>query len=99
MPNKFNVTPRAKADLRDIWLYTVQTWNEMQADRYITSLFNRFQWLAERPQVGKHRADIEHGYYCFPQAQHLIFYIIRDKEIDIIGIPHSSMDVDNLFEE
>ena len=99
MAPKVNITPRAKADLNNIWLYTTQTWNEAQADRYITAIYERLQRLAEQPQIGKHRPDIEYGYYCVPQAQHLIFYLIRDNAIDIIGLPHRNMDIGNFFEE
>lgn len=99
MARKVNITPRAKADLNKIWLYTMQTWNEAQADRYITAIYDRFQWLAKQPQMGKPRPDIEHGYYCFPQTQHLIFYLTRDNAIDIIGVLHRSMDIGNFFDE
>lgn len=76
----------------------MQTWSEAQADRYITHIYERFSWLAERPRTGKHRLDICDGYYCFPQGSHLIFYLIRDGEIDIIGVPHKEMDVLNYFD-
>jgi toxin ParE1/3/4 len=70
-----------------------------QADSYITAVSKRLQWLAQQPQTDKHRPDIEHGYYCFPQSQHLIFYLIRDNAIDIIGIPHRSMEIGIIFDE
>lgn len=95
----FRLTPRAKADLRSIWRYTVDEWNEAQAERYILALDQRFSWLASRPKAGKHRIDIEEGYYCFPQGKHLIFYLIRDGGIDIIGIPHKAMDVLRYFDD
>lgn len=99
MTHRFNITPRAKADLNNIWNYTVETWSTEQADRYITDIYKKFSWLANRPNVGKHRPDILDSYYCFPHAQHLIFYLIRKKSIDIIGVPHRSMDIDRFFED
>jgi toxin ParE1/3/4 len=96
--NLFNLTPRAKEDLQGIWSYTHEFWSEAQADKYVTSLYERFGWLAERPRTGKHRPDICEGYYCFPQGSHLVFYLIRDNEIDIIGVPHNEMDVLNYFD-
>ena len=62
MTPKFNLTLRAKTDLNNIWRYTRETWNEAQADKYVTTLYERFQWLAEQPLLGKHRPDIESGY-------------------------------------
>lgn len=98
MVNRFNLTPRAKEDLRGIWNYTVEVWNLAQADRYITQIYECFSWLAAHPNMGKHRADIREGYHCFPQNAHLIFYLIRDGSIDIIGVLHKEMDVLKYFE-
>jgi len=44
--------------------------------------------LAETPQLGKHRTAVAEGYYSFPQGEHVVFYMIGEKGIDIIGIPH-----------
>jgi toxin ParE1/3/4 len=98
MTGSFNITPRAKEDLRRIWSYSFEIWGEAQADKYVTDIYERFSWLAKRPQIGKHRPDIEKGYYCFPQGSHLVFYLIRDGYIDIIGVPHKEMDVLNYFD-
>ncbi len=98
MNDFFRLTPRAKEDLRGIWNYTYDTWSESQADAYIAALFDRFEWLAAQPRIGKHRRDICDGYYCFPQGSHLVFYLIRDDGIDIIGIPHKEMDICEFFD-
>lgn len=98
MPNPFNLTSRAKEDLRGMWDYTFDKWGEAQADKYITLLYERFSWLAVRPLIGRRRTDIHEDYYCFPQGSHLVFYIIRDSGIDIIGIPHKEMDILNYFD-
>jgi toxin ParE1/3/4 len=96
MPN-FRITPRARADLKNIGRYTFEKWGKKQRDVYLRNLDKRFQWLADNPQLGRHRPDIEEGYYCFPQGSHLVFYIMRDSGIDIIGIPHQNMDIINYF--
>ncbi|MEJ2419284.1 MAG: type II toxin-antitoxin system RelE/ParE family toxin [Exilibacterium sp.] len=58
MTKTFNVTPRAKADLRGIWNYIFDHWSEAQADKYVGELYERFAWLADRPRIGRHRADV-----------------------------------------
>ena len=100
MPELFNITPRAKEDLRKIWNYSVETWNEEQANLYVRKLYDRFSWLAARPQLGKHRQDIAQGYYCFSQGRHLVFYLIckQGEGIDIIGIVHKEMDILHYFD-
>ncbi len=95
----FNLTPRAKADLRNIWNYTVDIWGETQADNYVTALYERFGWLAKQPKLGKHRVDVHDGYYCFLHQKHLVFYLCFDGHIDIIGVPHKSMDILDYFDD
>jgi len=88
----YSLRQQAQADLESIWLYSYQEWGTEQADQYIRSLLSRFTWLSENPQLGKQRTEVKPGYYCFPEGMHLIFYKITQDGIDIIGIPHQSMD-------
>ncbi len=96
---RFNLTPRAKVDLKAIWIYTNTTWGDKQADDYVRLLYERFQWLADNPRMGENRPDIYDGYYSYLHKKHLVFYICRVEEIDIIGIPHKSMDTLNYFDK
>lgn len=97
MTNAFRITPRAQDDLKSIGHYTMRKWGKKQRGRYLRDLDKRFQWLADQPQIGKQRPDIKNGYYCFLQGSHLIFYIIDDDKINIIGVPHRSVDIVNYF--
>jgi toxin ParE1/3/4 len=97
MPD-FRITPRAREDLKSIGRYTLRVWERRQRDTYLRNLDKRFQWLAENPRLGKHRPDIQEGYYCFLQGSHLVFYILRERGIDIIGIPHQNMDIISYFD-
>ncbi len=96
MPN-FRITPRARDDLKNIGRYTLKIWGKKQRDIYLKKLDKRFQWLTENPNLGKFRPEVEEGFYCFPQGSHLVFYILRDNGIDIIGIPHQNMDIQSYF--
>lgn len=91
------VTPRAQIDLKSIGRYTGQRWGRSQRNIYLKALEKRFFWLAENPKLGKHREDVSEGYYCFPQGEHIIFYLIGHEYIDIIGIPHKEMDIAAYF--
>ncbi|MCB1777443.1 MAG: type II toxin-antitoxin system RelE/ParE family toxin [Candidatus Competibacteraceae bacterium] len=93
----FRVTPRAKEDLKNIGHYTLKKWGRKQRDIYLMDLDKRFTWLARNPHIGKQRPDVQEGYYCFPQGSHLVFYLLRENGIDIIGILHQNMDVQNYF--
>jgi toxin ParE1/3/4 len=99
MTARYRLRQLAADDLEQIWLYSYRQWGAEQADKYLHALFARFTWLAEHPRLGKNRDDIKPGYFCFPEGRHLIFYLISDIGIDVIGIPHQSMDVMNIWLE
>ena len=89
----FRLTPRAKEDLKIIGRYTKKRWVKAQRDLYLKNIEKRFNWLAEHPNLGKHRADVSQNYYSFPQGEHVVFYMIKDRYIVIIGIPNKKMDI------
>ena len=93
MTIKYRIRSLAQADLESIWLYTREEWGAAQADTYLKSLIQRFEWLVENPTLGKPRDDIKQGYFYFPEGMHLIFYIIKNNHVEIIGIPHQRMDI------
>ena len=93
----FRVTPRAKEDLINIARYTEQRWGKTQRDKYLREIDACFHALAQRPRLGKQRSEVNEGYYSFKQGSHVIFYLISDKYIDIIGVPHQSMDIAHYF--
>lgn len=93
MKQRYFIRELALTDLEEIWLHTLSEWNLEQADAYTSALLSRLNWLANNPGGGKPRDDIKPGYFCFPEGRHLIFYIMTDHTVDVIGIPHQSMDI------
>ena len=94
---KYRVTPAARNDLNNIGRYTLLKWGKAQRNTYLKNLETRFSWLADNPLLGKHRTDINEGFYSFPQGEHLVFYVIQQEGIAIIGIPHKEMDILSYF--
>ncbi len=92
--HKYRLTPSPKSDIVDIWKYTVETWGEKQAEKYLQDVEDTINHLAENPELGKQRPEIVPGYYSFPVRKHIIFYLIADSHLDIIGILHGKMDID-----
>ncbi len=97
MKNSYRITPRAQQDLKNIGRYTLKKWGRNQRDKYLLALEKRFKWLAENPASGRHRPEVKTGYYSYLQGSHVIFYLKKEGCIDIIGIPHQRMDIDNFF--
>lgn len=96
MPKMYKLTLLAEQDLADIFDYTVETWGSKKAKAYIKQLYHRFELLAENPQLGIVRDDVETGYRSCFEGSHSIFYHIKDGFIEIIRIPHQREDVKNM---
>jgi toxin ParE1/3/4 len=93
---KFKLTNKAVEDLAAIWEYTFDTWSERQADKYYMLLINSCEELATSPKLGKQYDEIAQGFLGFLAYRHIIFYRkINDKEIEVIRILHSQMDLKN----
>ncbi|WP_297971779.1 type II toxin-antitoxin system RelE/ParE family toxin [uncultured Amaricoccus sp.] len=93
MTEPLRLTSRARADLRSIGRFTLKTWGRRQRDAYLEAIHRRFCWLAEDPRRGRARPDIREGYHSYPEGAHMIFYLVREGGIDILGVPHQAMDV------
>ncbi len=93
---KFYLTNKAVEDLGNIWNYTVETWSENQAEIYYSLLIDSCRELANKPNMGKSYEIIEKNVLGFKTGQHIIFYrIITEKEIEVVRILHSMMDMKN----
>lgn len=50
---EFSLRPKAIADLEEIWDYTVETWGEEQAERYLRLIDQSFRKVADNPGLGR----------------------------------------------
>jgi toxin ParE1/3/4 len=93
---KFYLTNKAVEDLDDIWNYTLETWSVNQAEIYYALLIDSCQELANKPSQGRSYEEVERNVLGFKTGQHVIFYrTITEKEIEIVRILHSMMDMKN----
>jgi len=96
----YKLAPRAFADLDNILAYGTKTWGFAAASAYVESLQQKFALLASRPGMGRPRGELGDGMRCFGHRNHLIFFMTgREGGIEIIGVPHASMDIDAYFDE
>lgn len=56
-PAPYRLTPRALADLEDIWQHGARTWSVAQADRYVDSLLSIFHMIAAFPVLARERTN------------------------------------------
>jgi toxin ParE1/3/4 len=88
------LTASAKEDLIGIWEY-IADHDVIAADRYLDHLRYRARVLIDYPELGRKRDEILIGVRSLLSRNHLLFYRIRDNDIQILRILHGSMDLPN----
>jgi len=88
---KYKLTRLAAADLEAILEFTLQTWGEKQAERYLSDLQYCLQELADRPQIGRSCDLISPELKRMEHGRHVVFYRLRDYGIRIIRVLHQNM--------
>jgi toxin ParE1/3/4 len=90
----FQLTVKAKEDLKNIALYTQEIWGIRQRNFYLKQIDEVFHIISKSPDKGRICDNIRKGYYKHSAGKHIIFYRqISKKEIQIVRILHESMDV------
>ena len=87
----YSLSSEAKQDIRGIRQYTIEKWGTDQATLYISGLRKQMQLLGNSSTLGKHCPDLMEGLYCFPQKSHVIYYMITDNGISVVGVLHKKM--------
>lgn len=88
---EYRLTPKAKEDLENIWLYTLETWGVKQANRYIENLTGAFSSLAKEPMRAIACDHIRAGYRWSPSGRHVIYFQLTDYGIAVIRVLHERM--------
>ncbi|MCB9879036.1 MAG: type II toxin-antitoxin system RelE/ParE family toxin [Planctomycetes bacterium] len=86
------LSERAEADLRGIWLYSLNTWGEAQADRYLDELDAGLRACGAEPERGRSRDEVRPGYWSRLIRRHVAFYSFTANEVLVQRVLHSSME-------
>ena len=89
---RFILSPRAQADVDEIWTYTFERWGVEQAELYVRQLGSAVETIAQDPQRGRPCDEIREGYRRYPSGSHVVFYRITTKEVVVVRILHQRMD-------
>lgn len=81
----FRLTRRARRDTLNIWKY-IATYSESAADRMIDRLVRRWRLLPGASHAERTHDEIRSGYCSFVVGEYLIFYRVREAEIQIMHI-------------
>jgi toxin ParE1/3/4 len=88
---KFYLKGHARSDITQIRKYTIKNWGDAQWEIYKQSLLQRFQNLANNPNIGIIIDEISPNAVRFPLNDHVIYYLRRQKDIVIVGVLSTSM--------
>ena len=86
------LSPRAQADIDEIWEYTANRWDVDQANRYILEIRRAIEVVASDPRRGRSCDHIRAGYRRYSAGAHVLFFRIIADRIDVMRILHQRMD-------
>jgi len=89
---RFILSPRAQADLDEIWDYTVKHWGVEQAEFYVRQIQTAIEAVAAEPRRGRPCDVIRAGYKKYYAGSHVLFFRLTGNGIDVIRILHRNMD-------
>ena len=95
------VQEAASLRLDDIYRYTRDRWGEVQADRYITGMFEAFERI-EAHGVASKLIPAEFGVegFFFRYEHHIVYWRrLSDDDIGIVAILHERMHQIDRFKE
>jgi toxin ParE1/3/4 len=88
------ISALAQTDLKNIGRYTAQQWGIEQRNDYLLRFDERFKVLSANPKMGHCCDEIREGYRHFREGEHVIFYCLTEKTLDIIRVLHKNMDIE-----
>ena len=71
---RYRLSRPAKADLDRIWFRIAREASIETADRFVDTITARFPVLANMPEAGRVRDDMEPGLYSFPVEDYIVYY-------------------------
>ena len=98
LPSRISLSPKAEADLEDIWVYTAERWSSQQADRYIDSLAATFDMLLAMPLIARERKELTPPVRLHPTGSYLILYRTAGADLLILRILGGRQDWQALLE-
>lgn len=86
------LTETAKGDIAGIRQYSIETWGDAQAGRYMASLAARLRALARNPALARPRPELEDGVHSSYHRPHLIYLTETEDAVVILRVLHERQD-------
>lgn len=92
------ITARAEEDLHGIWDSIVPL-NEAAADNTLRKIHETAGIVAQYPNIGRERSDLEPGLFSFPSGVYLILYSFTDDVVAVARVLDGRRDIPAVFSE
>lgn len=94
--SRIRIAAQAEEDLAGIWLYIARD-NPQAADKLVAVLAQKYEVLAESPDIGRMRDELSPSLRSFPVRKYVIFYRPIEDGIEVIRVLSGYRDIDSLF--
>jgi toxin ParE1/3/4 len=89
---KLAFTPAALEDLRSIRVYTLETWDAEQEERYLNRIWAKFDSIRVEPTRYRLRADLFPGCRIAAEGKHVILFRANGDLLEVVRVLHAAMD-------
>ncbi len=94
--SRYKLTSQAEGDFAELLLYVAA--DDIDAAIRLNDRFtNLFELMAQNPEMGRERPEINEGLRSFPEGNYIVFYRIWAGRVTIARILHAARDLDELF--
>jgi len=92
------IRPKALGDLAEIWACIAED-SPRQADAFAAAIDREIRGLARRPLIGRARPELLTDLRSLPFGRYVIFYLPRNRGIEVVRVLHGARDLKPLFDE
>lgn len=86
-------SPKAEADIDEIYDYTEEYWGFEKAEVYTFELRDACRMLAEGVRSGRTMSNLKRNYLALSFRSHVVIYRQTDSHLTIIRVLHQRMNV------
>lgn len=83
---RYRLSPRATADLDEIWRFSAESWSIERADLYIDEMVRIFELIAAMPMLAREHREFDPPVRIHVHESHLIIYEAAEDHVSIIRL-------------
>jgi len=82
----FELSKRARSDIKNIARYTIENFGNAQAEEYLEGLYRSFELLVDNPKLGR---EWKPGKRRYIYRMHYIYYRLGADSVFVTHVRHS----------